>query len=71
MATTKSDSKPTAAAVQPSAAPAAAPVAAKSDRYRVKGPGGVWAGDRLYEAGAELTLSESDALSVIEHIEPA
>jgi hypothetical protein len=70
MAHQRSDQRPNAAATQLRAVPASAPVAPKPDRYRVKGPGGVWAGDRLYESGAELTLSESDALSLIDHIEP-
>ena len=41
----------------------------KSDRYRVKGPGGVFAGGSLHEAGSELQLSEADVLSVLEYLE--
>ena len=73
MAKEQSTKAPT---VQP-AAPAAVPLQAaqvaaekiKSDRYRVKGPGGLFANGRSYEAGAVLQLSEQDALSVLDCIE--
>lgn len=48
----------------------AATKAEKSDRYRVKGPGGIFDGRRIRAAGTVVTLSESDALSLMDHIEP-
>jgi len=73
MAKEQSGKAPT---VQP-AAPAAVPLPAepivvekvKSDRYRVKGPGGLFANGRSYEAGSVVQLSEQDALSVLDCIE--
>lgn len=41
----------------------------KSGRYRVKGPGGIFDGKRIRAAGTIVTLSESDALSLIDHLE--
>lgn len=58
-------------AKQPDKAPAdttRAP-APKSDRYRVRGPGGLFANGRSYVAGDELQLSEADALSVIDQLD--
>lgn len=62
---------PTAEAKPAAVAPVALPPPnlPKSDRYRVKGPGGVFAGGSLHEAGSELQLSEADALSVLDHLE--
>lgn len=41
----------------------------KSDRYRVKGPGSLFRGNKMLRAGAVITLSDSEALTILEYIE--
>lgn len=43
----------------------------KSDRYRVKGPGGLFLNGILHQAGSVVRMSELDALSVLDSIEEA
>jgi hypothetical protein len=74
MAKEQSTKAPTVQPAAPVAGPLpAAPVSvekAKSDRYRVKGPGGLFANGRSHVAGEVVHLSDSDALSVLDAIEP-
>lgn len=51
--------------------PAASPERAPIDMWRVKGPGGLFVDGRSYVAGDIVQMSEGDALSVLDHIEPA
>lgn len=65
-----SKSKPeTVSSTQTEQASPAATKPEKSDRYRVKGPGGIFDGKRIRGAGSVVALSESDALSLMDHLE--
>lgn len=59
-------------AAAPISSPAKGEAPAKSERYRVKGPGGLFYGanSALHAAGSIVTMQESDALSVIDLLEP-
>jgi hypothetical protein len=68
--TTTEQPKAVQAVVAPTAAPVPAPAKVKSDRYRIKGPGSVFRGNKMLRPGTVVTLSEVDALSVMDLLEP-